>query len=419
MILNWRIPKENSCRSLRSGIAKRPCAAGWSALADQSSVSNTSWTDARTRAHGLGCRTALSEVSLEDALGERLGSDVLARTSRPSFDAAAMDGYAVRGRGPWRVIGRVNAGSAWGREIANGRAVEIATGAPVPPGTTEVVPYERATRHGNDVRASSTTGANIRRAGEECGVGQLLILRGTVVTPAMLGLAASCGLDTLVVAGRPTVEALITGDELVVSGNPAPPRIRDAIGPMLPGYVFGMGARLTATHHLPDGSEELLRTVRTSSADVILVCGSTSRGNVDQLHGALTELGARLVIDGVICRPGHPQVLAQLPDGRPVVGLPGNPLAAVVALFTLLEPLVRGMSGVPMRMLLPAEADGIPASPATRLVPVRWRGDVVEAVAQSGSAMLRGLACAEALAVVEPGCSRTVGLLTLSSAEAR
>jgi molybdopterin molybdotransferase len=135
---------------------------------------------------------------------------------------------------------------------------------------------------------------------------------------------------------------------------------------------------------------------------------------VDHLHGVLAAVGARWVVDGVAVRPGHPQVLATLPDGRPVVGLPGNPLAAVSGILTLLEPVVAGLLGLPPRE--PGRcvlAEPVPAGKdATRLVPVREGRPMMFA----GPAMLRGLATADAVAVIPPGGaarSQTVDSLSL------
>ena len=135
---------------------------------------------------------------------------------------------------------------------------------------------------------------------------------------------------------------------------------------------------------------------------------------MDHLHAVLTGAGARWVVDGVAVRPGHPQVLALLPDGRPVVGLPGNPLAAVSGVLTLLEPVVAGLLGLPPRQ--PGRcvlAEPVPAGDdATRLVPVRDGRPLLFA----GPAMLRGLATADAVAVIPPGGasrSQTVDALSL------
>ena len=136
-------------------------------------------------------------------------------------------------------------------------------------------------------------------------------------------------------------------------------------------------------------------------ADVVVTTGSTAKGPVDHLHAVLANAGARLVVDGVAVRPGHPQLLAVLPDGRPLVGLPGNPLAAVSGLLTLFDPVVRTLRGLaPSEPVTGALVVDVPAGPdATRLMPVAGGRPVLFA----GPAMLRGLALAAGVAVVPPG----------------
>jgi len=138
-----------------------------------------------------------------------------------------------------------------------------------------------------------------------------------------------------------------------------------------------------------------------ADADVVVTTGSTARGPVDHLHAVLMAAGAELVVDGVAVRPGHPMLLAVLPDGRPVVGLPGNPLAAVSGVLTLLEPVLAALHGrpfdAPAHEVIDVDVDA--GREATRLVPVRGHRPVLF----TGPAMLRGLTMAEAVAVIPPG----------------
>jgi molybdopterin molybdotransferase len=206
------------------------------------------------------------------------------------------------------------------------------------------------------------------------------------------------------------VAALVTGNELLQRGVPAGGRVRDAIGPMLPGLTAWAGGRLTGTTSLADSATVLADALRASDAELTLVSGSSSRGPADHLRPVLLSLGAELVVDGVRCRPGHPQALAQLPDGRLVVGLPGNPLAAFVAFLTLALPALAGLRGLPLPELAdPPSGPPLLGGPgragkpdATQLVPVRVRAGQLTELRFAGSAMLRGLAAADALAVIAP-----------------
>lgn len=335
-----------------------------------------------------------------------------------------MDGYAVAGPGPWlRSAGAVRAGAVEAPgELAEGEAVEISTGAQVPRGAEAVLPLEHAVRAGATVRGPAPTpGKHIRRAAEDAAAGACLAPAGTRAGPALLGLAAACGHDTLPVRPQPRVRILVTGDELIHSGRPAPGQVRDALGPLLPPLVHTLGGEVTGVRPVPDHPAGSLATVVLTTAydtEVIVVTGSTSVGATDQLRRLLSEHGARWVVDAVAVRPGHPQLLAQLPDRRWILGLPGNPYAALVAAHTLLAPLLAGLTGRPLPVLPRIPLTGqIRTTPGrTRLVPVTWDGATARAVGGHGPAFLHGAALADALAAVPPDWrpGEPVGLIPLS-----
>ncbi|KOX16031.1 molybdopterin biosynthesis protein [Nocardiopsis sp. NRRL B-16309] len=341
------------------------------------------------------------------ALGAVLGADLVSAIDVPALDTAAMDGYAVAGEGPWSVLGRSLAGR--GTPVARlrrGEAVEIATGAVVPDGTLAVLPHEEARASGDVVHGTCAPGRHIRRRGETVPAGALAARRGAPVTPALLGLAAGLGLDGLPVT-RPAVRVFITGDEIVHSGRPRPGSVRDAIGPVLPGLVAWAGGRCEGRKALPDGRAALVSALDGLPGDrVAAVGGSSSAGPADHLRAALAELGARTVVDGVACRPGHPQLLAVLPSGAVVAGLPGNPGAALAAALTLLVPVLCGRTGRRdpahggRRARLSATTGSHPTD--TRLVPVRLHGGLAVEIESRGPADLRGAASADALAVLPP-----------------
>jgi len=368
-------------------------------------LNSTGWAQARRIAREVARPLDPVEAPLAEALGAALTRPLVALSPLPAYDAAAMDGYAVAGTGPWHVAGRVLAGDPRPpAPLPPGYAVEIATGAVVPTGADAVLPYERATRHGQTVTGEIEPGRHIRRRGEDCPAGREVLPAGTVVSPALLGLAASLGHDTLTVHRRPRVGVVVTGAELRTSGLPAPGQVRDAIGPMLPGLLHAAGATLTWQARIADDREALLATLRRTDVEVLVVCGATSAGAADHLRGALERLAAEVPVRGVACRPGHPQLLATLPDGRFVVGLPGNPYAALVATLTLLDPLLGGLAGRAEAPVQTARLTG-PVTPHphdTRLLPVLHTGSAARPLNHDRPGSLWGAAGANALAVVPP-----------------
>ncbi|WP_371517893.1 molybdopterin molybdotransferase MoeA [Kitasatospora sp. NBC_01300] len=384
-----------------------------------------SWAQAREAARRAGLRPLPAVgLPLAEALGRTLAEPLTALTDLPAFDTSAMDGWAVAGPGPWRVAGRVLAGRAASAPLADGAAVEIATGAQLPPGATAVLRREHGRTDGTLLHdcghQSLTTGQDVRPRGQECRRGEALLPGGALVGPAVLGLAAACGHDRLAVRRRPVVELLVLGDELLASGVPGPGLVRDALGPLLPPWLRAAGAEVAEVRSVRDDFGLLRDALRHSTADIVVTTGGTAAGPVDFLHRALAEAGARLLVDGVAVRPGHPMLLAELPSpacpsagparsggpgGRHLVGLPGNPLAAVAGTVTLALPLLHARSGrSAVTPVLAPTAVGLPGHPVdTRLLPVRHTADGVVPLAFDGPAMLRGLARAEALAVVPPG----------------
>ncbi|MFD9338246.1 molybdopterin molybdotransferase MoeA [Streptomyces sp. NPDC060028] len=379
------------------------------------------WSRAREAAARAGesGRGRTRRATLADALGEVLAAPLDALTDLPSFDTSAMDGWAVAGPGPWtiRAGGGVLAGSDRPEPLADGEAVRIATGARIPADTTAVIRSEHSREAGTQLHPERpvATGQDIRPRGQECRSGDLLLPAGSLVTPAVLGLAAAAGYDELTTRPRPRVEILVLGDELLTEGRPHDGLVRDALGPMLGPWLTRLGAEVIATRRLgddPDGAEALLKAVTDSTADLVITTGGTASGPVDHVHPVLRQAGAELLVDGVAVRPGHPMLLARLgapADGRHVVGLPGNPLAAVSGLLTLAEPLVRALAGRRRRprYALPVEGD-VPGHPHdTRLVPVLLTDEHAVPLRYNGPAMLRGVAAADALAVVPPHGARS------------
>ncbi|MGI5349990.1 molybdopterin-binding protein [Streptomyces sp. CA-250714] len=390
-----------------------------------------SWSEAVALASSAATPLPAETVPLQHALGRTLAAPLRALTDLPPFDTSAMDGWAVSGPGPWEPAraadGTERPGVLAGDrseppQLADGEAVRIATGARIPPGTSAVLRSEAAQRTGARLRTATPPqpGTDIRPRGQECRKGDELLPSGPAITPAVLGLAAAAGYDELPAVPRPRAEVLVLGDELLHRGLPRDGRIRDALGPMVEPWLTALGAEVTVTRLLGDDAEALHEAVATTTADVVVTTGGTASGPVDHLQPTLRRLDAQLLVHGVRVRPGHPMLLAALPGTaqqsagkqprrRFLVGLPGNPLAALSGLVTLAAPLLRTLAGrtepEPREATLGAEVSGHPRD--TRLVPVRYEGSGIRArirpLRYAGPAMLRGVASCDALAVVPPG----------------
>ncbi|GAA1358555.1 molybdopterin molybdotransferase MoeA [Streptomyces beijiangensis] len=380
----------------------------------------TPWSEARARSAlaGRSMPVRTRRTPLGDALGQILAEPLTALTDLPSFDTSAMDGWVVAGPGPWRIQqDSILAGRAAPGPLTDGDAVRIATGARIPADATAVIRSEHARtdeagRHLH-ARRDVVPGQDIRPRGQECRSGEHLLPTASLVTPAVLGLAAAAGYDTLLTVPPPRVEVLVLGDELLTEGLPHDGLIRDALGPMIGPWLRSLGADVIATRRLGDDADALLKAVTTSDADLVITTGGTAAGPVDHVHPILRKAGAELLVDGVAVRPGHPMLLARLATGRHLVGLPGNPLAAVSGLLTLAAPLLRTLSGREAPAPTDSYAYSVPVRDDvhghphdTRLVPVVHREDEAVPLHFNGPAMLRGIAAADGLAVVPPGGAR-------------
>jgi molybdopterin molybdotransferase len=364
------------------------------------------WLDARQLAAGLARPLPAERVSLAEADRRTLATDVRALVDLPGFDSSAMDGWAVAGTGPWTAVGSVLAGDVTPPPLAAGMAVQIATGASVPDGTDAIIRAENSHVDVDGRVTGTVAGADIRRRGEECQAGDVLALHGSRLTPPLIGLLAAAGHDDVDVTMRPRVRLVLMGDELESAGLPGTGRVRDALGPQLPAWLARAGAMVVDVRRVPDACDDLVRALLEDGADLIISTGGTAAGPHDYVHAAIERVAGTLVVDGVAVRPGHPMVLGDLgPDLPPLVGLPGNPQAAVVGLLTLALPLIAtqlGSSRESMDHVVLGEPLHAPES-QTRMV-----GGVVVAgefrkSSFAGSAMLRGLAASTGYAVIPPG----------------
>jgi molybdopterin molybdotransferase len=372
-------------------------------------MGSVSWHEARDLAYMSGRRLPAERVSLRECLGRVTAEDVCSITPLPAHPSSAMDGWAVSGPGPWTVVCDVHAGHQSARAITDGEAALIATGAVIPSGTTSVLRSEDGSIDPNGLLHGDVGERHhIRPAGEEAAIGDVLVPAHTVLTPVRVGLAAAGGHDDVSVIRRARVQVLVTGDELLHHGPARDGLVRDSLGPQLPAWIDHFGAQVIGAKHLADTLDAHVDAITTAGdTDVIITTGGTAHGPVDHLRAALTATGATLIVDTVDCRPGHPMLLAAWNvDGhhRWLVGLPGNPQAAIAGMHTLGAPLMRALAGQPIQPLATVSlAEDVSShGSATRLIACTVREGVATPVAHIGSGMLRGLAVADGFAVI-PG----------------
>lgn len=296
---------------------------------------------------------AAQAMSLADADGCWLAEPVTAGRDQPPFDASAMDGWAVRSADVLpgallQIVGESAAGHDAGVTVGPGQAARIFTGAALPPGADRVVIQEEAERDGETVvlAAAPDAPAWVRPQGCDFRAGAVLLEAGTRLNPWRLALAASAGRATVTCRRRPVVALLSTGDEIVAPGGTAGPhQIYDACAPALAAFVRRSGG--TAVHLGParDDDASILAAIDAGAFDLLVTVGGASVGDHDRVKPAIRSIGGMLSVEGVAVRPGRPVWFAHLADGRPLLGLPGNPASALVCAELFLAPLIAGLQG--------------------------------------------------------------------------
>lgn len=288
-------------------------------------------------------------VALADASGRTLAEDVTARHDQPPAPTSAMDGYAVRAAdlvpgAQLRLAGEAPAGAPFAGTLDPGECVKIATGGIVPDGADHIVIQENVSSAGEVVTIVDSSGPPfVRPAAMDFANGQILVGAGQRLSPAAIGLIASAGLAEVTVARRPRVAILAAGDELRDPGQPLTPgTIYNSAAFVLEALVEQWGAIAIRPPLLPDDLDRTISAIRTldEEVDLIVPLGGASVGTRDVFRPAFETVGAKLLFWGINVVPGKPCWHASLADGRPVLGLPGNPSSAFVCAHLLLRPLI-------------------------------------------------------------------------------
>ncbi|HVH82396.1 MAG TPA: gephyrin-like molybdotransferase Glp, partial [Stellaceae bacterium] len=294
-------------------------------------------------------------VPLTDALGRILAHDLIADMDVPPHANSAVDGYAIihadlssDRETVLPVTGRAAAGHPLGRAVERGEAIRIFTGAPMPEGADTVMMQEDCTLAGGKVtmKPGIKQGANRRHAGEDVTKGTVALAVGRRLKPADLGLAAALGNDRLMVFQPLRVALLSTGDEVREPGTILPPgAIYDANRVMLASLLRGLGCRVSDLGIWPDREGALADTLARAAAEheLIVTSGGVSTGEEDHVRSAIERLG-RLDFWRLAIKPGRPVALGQV-KGVPLIGLPGNPVAAALTFAIIGRPLILRLSG--------------------------------------------------------------------------
>lgn len=344
------------------------------------------------------------------AIGAVLAEPLIAAVPFPSSDRSAMDGYAVRGRPPWRISSGVQAaGDPAGHLVEPGTAIRITTGAVVPSGADAVHRDEYVEIDGDHLGLdpSAPIRNDIRRSGEDWPVGAILAPAGLPVTPALASVALSAELSQVLVRGPVRARLAMTGDEIRPTRAGQSHLTTDSVGPVLSRFLASVGIVIETVDYIDDETPHRMLPDSPDDHDLTIVVGATGFGVRDGLRTVLDSAGATTMIGRVRSRPGGSQVVARLPQGHVVLGLPGNPYAAVVTALWTGGAIAAAMTGMPLRRRRGRLAEGVnPAVPAgvDRLLPAtvdetgRWR--VTPSVR---TATLLDLSTSDAIAVVRFG----------------
>jgi molybdopterin molybdotransferase len=293
------------------------------------------------------------EIPLEAAAGRVLAAPVIAPRNRPARDLSAMDGYAIAGSAPapgaeLPVIGWAWAGKPFAGRLAAGEAVRITTGAPMPSGAERVIVDEAVRVEGSLVRVTRPSGEkrHVRPVGSDFRAGDVLAAAAARLTPPALMASAAAEASRVIVRREPRLAILAVGDELARDERCGDDAIPDSASPGIGALAQAWGGRVVGRRRCGDDANDLATAVGEflQGCDALVVIGGASGSERDLTRAAAGEAGAGPLFAGVSIKPGKPAWAAST-GARLVIGLPGNPVAALVAARLLLVPTLVKMAG--------------------------------------------------------------------------
>jgi molybdopterin molybdotransferase len=353
-------------------------------------------------------------ASLLQSANRILAEDILADRDLPPFPRSTRDGYAIRSsdRGRLTLIAEIRAGITGELpKVGKSECAAIMTGAPLPPGADAVIMIEHTAAEGTTIALQRTIkpGENVVPQGSEAKKDDVLLKKGTKLTPAGLAVAASAGKSELKVFARPKIAVLSTGDELVeVSQKPAPTQIRNSNSYSLAAQIMQAGGEPVILPIAPDETSRLRELIEEGlHSDLLLLSGGVSMGKHDLVEPVLQEIKAEFFFTGAKIQPGKPVVFGRARD-KYFFGLPGNPVSTLVTFQLFAKPIVEALAGAapqPLRFLQVRLKSDITVKPGlTRFLPATLSGSMdgteVELVKWQGSGDVVSAAKADCYIVV-------------------
>ena len=305
------------------------------------------------------CKPESEEIDCEDAYGRVLFNDVYSRMDFPPFDKALKDGFAILSEDSYgaseespntlEIIDFLEAGSITDKVVEKGKCVEISTGAAMPEGANAVVMVEYSEKFDDKVNllTTATPSQDVAKKGSDIEEGNLILKKGDVLNPGKIGVLLSQGFKTIEVYKKPTVGVISSGNEITMQGEDLPfGKIYDVNGNMIKNDAVSCGADAKFLGVVRDNYEQVKEKIQDSLKDVdILLCsGGTSAGLGDVIKHVLDELGEGH-IHGISVQPGKPTIVGVI-DEKLVIGLPGNPVSALMIFNAFVAPPLTSLSGI-------------------------------------------------------------------------